>query len=312
MQKSSIKYQNKKRKTTPLLKKRNKIYLFTKNLKINKRKNKKLDHVKVESFFIKVVKERINYELNFFVDAKIFLVFHVSILKSIHSKTSIQITFRYQSQKNDEFEIEKILKKKGQKYLVKWKKYFISKNTWEPLKNLKNCAKLLRRYHQRQSSNWSSFAKLKKQKKCQREHSQSSNYREPRVRRIDSTLQRGVQLFALLSHQFVEEFFYFEVNDLWLSLIFFRLIVFFSCTLHEFCSKLFTRSSCTTFQSEHIRSISSAKKISSQYNYDQKEYSDRKTWRPKYRIVQFRKQREDDFVEIETWRWLRINEGDRW
>ena len=95
MQASSIIYQNKKRKTTPLLKKRNKVYLLTKNLKINKRKNKKLDHVKVESFFIKIVKERINYELNLLVDARIFFVFHISILKLVHSKTLIQITFRY-------------------------------------------------------------------------------------------------------------------------------------------------------------------------------------------------------------------------
>ena len=88
-------------------------------MKINKEKNKKLDHVKIESFFIKIVKKRINYELNFFVDAKIFLVFHVFVLKSIHLKTSIQITFRYQSQKNNEFEMKKILKQKNQKYFVK-------------------------------------------------------------------------------------------------------------------------------------------------------------------------------------------------
>ena len=96
MQRSSTTYQNKKRKTTPLLKKKNKIYLFTKNLKINKKRSKKLDHVRVESFFIKIIKKRINYELNLFIDVKVFFVFHVSILKSTHSNTSIQITFRYQ------------------------------------------------------------------------------------------------------------------------------------------------------------------------------------------------------------------------
>ena len=106
MQRKSTTYQNKKKKITPLLKKKNKVYLFTKNLKINKRKNKKLNHVKVEPFFIKNVKGRVNYELNFSIDVKIFLVFHVSILKSTHSNTSIQITFRYKSQKNQEYEIE--------------------------------------------------------------------------------------------------------------------------------------------------------------------------------------------------------------
>ena len=89
MQRNLTTYQNKKKKTTPLLKEENKVYLFTKNLKINKRRNKKLDHVKVESFFIKIVKNRINYKLNFLVDARIFLVFHIFMLKSTHSNTSI-------------------------------------------------------------------------------------------------------------------------------------------------------------------------------------------------------------------------------
>ena len=71
MQEKSTTYQNKKRKMAPLLKKRNKIYLHTKNLKINKGKSKKLDHVKVESFFIKDIKRLINYELNLLVDVKV-------------------------------------------------------------------------------------------------------------------------------------------------------------------------------------------------------------------------------------------------
>ena len=119
MQEKSTTYQNKKRKTTSLLKKGNKIYLLTKNLKINKRRSKKLNHVKIESFFIKVVKNRINYELNFLVDARIFSIFHIFVLKSIHSKTLIQITFRYQSQENQEYEVEQILQQQSQHYLVK-------------------------------------------------------------------------------------------------------------------------------------------------------------------------------------------------
>ena len=95
MQKNSMTHQNKKRKTTSLLKRKNKVYLLTKNLKINKKRSKKLDHVKVESFFIKNVKKQVDYELNFLVDVRIFLVFHIFVLKSTHSNTSIQITFRY-------------------------------------------------------------------------------------------------------------------------------------------------------------------------------------------------------------------------
>ena len=45
MQQHFFKYVNKKRKTAPLLKKRDKVYLLTKNLK-TKKSSKKLDHVK--------------------------------------------------------------------------------------------------------------------------------------------------------------------------------------------------------------------------------------------------------------------------
>ena len=71
MQEKSTTYQNKKRKMTPLLKKKNKIYFHTKNLKINKGRSKKLDHVKIESFFIKNIKKLMNYELNLLVDVKV-------------------------------------------------------------------------------------------------------------------------------------------------------------------------------------------------------------------------------------------------
>ena len=119
MQIKSTKYQNKKRKITSLLKKKDKIYFYMKNLKINKERSKKLDHVKVESFFIKNVKELINYELKLLINVKIFFVFHIFVLKLTHSNILIQTTFRYQSQENQKYEIERILKKKNQQYFVK-------------------------------------------------------------------------------------------------------------------------------------------------------------------------------------------------
>ena len=107
---------------TSQLKKKNKVYLSTKNLKYrkkNRKKSKKLDSIKIESFFIKTVKESINYELNLSANVKVFSVFHVFLLKSVDSNTSIQNIFHYEIQKNDEYEIEKILDKQDQKYLVK-------------------------------------------------------------------------------------------------------------------------------------------------------------------------------------------------
>ena len=94
------------------------MYLLTKNLKIRK-KSKKLDHVKIESFFIKVVKKSINYELDLFKNVKVFLVFYISLLESVDLNTLIQKTFHYKSQEKNRFEVKKILKKKDQQYLVK-------------------------------------------------------------------------------------------------------------------------------------------------------------------------------------------------
>jgi len=72
------------------------MYLLTKNLKI-KKKSKKLNYVKVESFFIKEVKKSINYELDLFKNVKVFLIFYISLLKLVDSSTFIQKTFHYHS-----------------------------------------------------------------------------------------------------------------------------------------------------------------------------------------------------------------------
>jgi len=126
----------------PQLKEGDKMYLLTKNLKIRK-KSKKLDHVKVGPFFIKAVKRSVNYELDLPKNAKVFLVFHISLLKSVDPSTSIQETFHYKPQEKNRFEVEKVLEKKGQQYLVKWKRYPTTKNTWESKGNLDDCDDLI-------------------------------------------------------------------------------------------------------------------------------------------------------------------------
>jgi len=88
MQERSTKYQNKKRKTTSQLKEEDRVYLLTKNLKTRK-SSKKLNHVKVESFLIKKTKGPINYELDLPKNAKVFSIFHVSLLESVDLSTSI-------------------------------------------------------------------------------------------------------------------------------------------------------------------------------------------------------------------------------
>ena len=41
-------------------------------MKKNKTKSKKLNYIKIESFFIKKIKKTINYELNLFKNVKIY------------------------------------------------------------------------------------------------------------------------------------------------------------------------------------------------------------------------------------------------
>jgi hypothetical protein len=87
-QKKSVSYINKKRKMAPQLKKGDKVYLLTKNLR-TRRPMKKLDHVKVRPFFILAQKGLVNYLLDLLRDAKIHLVFHVSLLEPADPRTPI-------------------------------------------------------------------------------------------------------------------------------------------------------------------------------------------------------------------------------
>ena len=130
----------------PQLKKRNKMYLLTKNLK-TKKVSKKLNHVKIGLFFIKQQKKSVNYELDLSSNIKIHSIFHVSLLKSADSRTFIQNMFHFQYEDENEYEIEKILAQNDQKYFIKWKNYFISENTWKPIDNLKNAQLTLREFH---------------------------------------------------------------------------------------------------------------------------------------------------------------------
>ena len=118
MQKKSIKYQNKKQKTISQLKKKNRIYLFTKNFKIRKL-SKKLYYIKVELFFVKKTKRLINYKLDLLKNVKVFLVFYILLLKLANPITSLQNTFYFHSQKEEQYKVEKILRQKDQEYLIK-------------------------------------------------------------------------------------------------------------------------------------------------------------------------------------------------
>ena len=118
MQQHFFKYVNKKRKIAPLLKKRNKVYLLTKNLK-TKKSSKKLNHVKVGPFFIRKIKRLKTYELNLFKKIRVFSIFDISLLKSADLSTSIQKAFHFESNEEKIYTMKKILEKKNQQYLIK-------------------------------------------------------------------------------------------------------------------------------------------------------------------------------------------------
>jgi len=150
-QQKSIAYNNQKRKKAPQLERGDKAYLLTKNLRTT-RPSKGLDHVKVGPFLVLERLGPVNYRLQLPSDARIHSVFHVSLLEPADPDTPLQETFYYQADQEEEFEVEKILNHRSynpREYLVKWKGYPESENTWEPEDNLQNCQQLLRSYKQR-------------------------------------------------------------------------------------------------------------------------------------------------------------------
>ena len=118
MQRRFFKYINKKRKMAPLLKKKNKVYLLTKNLK-TKKTSKKLNNIKIESFYVKKVKKSKTYELKLSKDIRIFLIFNIFLLESVDPKTFIQKMFHFEKEEEEIYTMKKILKKRDQNYLIK-------------------------------------------------------------------------------------------------------------------------------------------------------------------------------------------------
>ena len=134
---------DKKLKMASQLKKGDKVYLLTKNWKTKKPKMKKLDNIKVGPFLVEKKTGPVNIKIRLSRDARVHPNFHISMIELADQSTPLQETFHYQLEEEQEFEVEQILAKEGQQYLVKWKGYPDLENTWEPLKNLANCQLLL-------------------------------------------------------------------------------------------------------------------------------------------------------------------------
>jgi hypothetical protein len=149
-QRSAI-YYNKKHSVGPELKEGDKVYLLRKNVQ-TKRPSDKLDHKKLGPFTIDKKIGLVNYRLKLPKTMEIHPVFHVSLLEPAPPgappapKTEVQ-----HLDPQREYEVEEVLDcqeiRKSVKYLVKWKNYPHSENSWEPRENLKHCLRLLVQFH---------------------------------------------------------------------------------------------------------------------------------------------------------------------
>jgi hypothetical protein len=108
------------------------VYLYTKNLR-TKRPSKGLDNVKVRPFLVLKQNGLVTYTLELLPDAKIHLRFHVSLLEPADLETLLQRTFRYETEEDNVFEVERIIRQRGnnhkKEFLVKWLGYDDSENT---------------------------------------------------------------------------------------------------------------------------------------------------------------------------------------
>ena len=55
-----------------------------------KKSNKKLNYIKIELFFIKKQKNKINYKFELFKNIRVYSIFYISLLKSIDFNIFIQ------------------------------------------------------------------------------------------------------------------------------------------------------------------------------------------------------------------------------
>lgn len=154
IQQKTILRTNKSRSAGPDLKEGDTVYLRRKNIK-TKRPCNKLDHTKLGPFKIQKVLGPVTFELELPVTMKIHPVFHKSLLEPAHGNEPTSEPIKATQGDNQEYEVEKILdhRKQGRttQYLIKWKEYSDTENTWEPLRNLQHCRQLLNDYyHQRQ------------------------------------------------------------------------------------------------------------------------------------------------------------------
>ncbi len=121
------------------------VYLRTDNIHV-KQRSKKLNNKSIKLFKIKRNIKRLSYELDLLKKMQIHSVFHAFMLQCCNQFILLQ-TIKTPVKLNEKYQVENILKQRmisgKTHYLVKWKEYNTSENTWELKENLHNCARTL-------------------------------------------------------------------------------------------------------------------------------------------------------------------------
>jgi hypothetical protein len=168
-QQSQIIYVNKHRIFASDYQIENQVWLFIKNIQIN-RSFRKLDHKMLESF--KILKKRDNsYKLELSIEMNIHSVFHISLLKkdleNLLSRQIISSSSFVVIDDEEKFDVKNIIDSrltersinKKLQYKIKWVRHS-SDRKWYSIENFENAKEIVADYHQRyfDKSNSHSFA----------------------------------------------------------------------------------------------------------------------------------------------------------
>jgi len=124
------------------------VYLRTNNICV-KWRSKKLNNKSIEPFKVKRNIKGLSYELDLLKKMQIHSIFHAFMLQCCNQFIPLQI-IETSVKPDEEYQVKNILKQRmisgKTHYLIKWKGYNTSENTWKPKENLLNCAKTLQQF----------------------------------------------------------------------------------------------------------------------------------------------------------------------
>jgi hypothetical protein len=143
----------------PTFSKGDMVLLATKNIN-TKRPNKKLDYKYIGPYKILEKISENNYKLELSPKVRLHPIFHISLLEPTEGTIMVKTDNETEVEDLEEYEAERILDMRKERpdgtkqieYLVKWKGYMASENTWEPPEHLNHVQRLLKNFHQRRQN----------------------------------------------------------------------------------------------------------------------------------------------------------------